>query len=181
MNSYNKPSYVQVWLQRQFNASLGTDVVLDESGNILAWNAALGVQPTPQTIDAGVVSLYKADLVSSLNTLAGQIRQSHLADGMHIAEEYRLAEDDARLYIASNYTLTPVPQTLADYAAVTGYPASAIANLIIQKGNESRTLLTLVRKIRIVQGTTISASSSIEAADLAFQSGVASLEALRKK
>lgn len=177
---FNIPSYATTFLERQFKAIGGTDFTLDAGGAIIAWNTLKGVQPTEAEISAGAMKLIKQDMVSRVNNLSGEIRNSYLSDGLFVVEEYRLAEVEALDYKARNFQ-DAVPTTILDYAQVLGTTDYAlVANSILAAATQLKTILTLVRKIRLTATTAITASTSLEGVVAAHSTAVASLEYLRK-
>lgn len=175
----NRSSYVQFWVQRRYGAVPNTDVVIDNDGNILAWNTNKGTQPTVAEIDTAVLAAYRQDMIASVNTLAGNVRQSYLADGLHIAEEYRIAEEEAKQYKADNYTGT-VPPTVADYAAILGAPPKIVADTILQKASEFRLLFVTLRKLRLQATQKLSVATTESQIAVEFNAAVVALEALRR-
>lgn len=177
--TFSLPSYVALLLQRTFSAVQGEDFTLSINGSLLAWNSAKGSKPDPLTITNGVLALVKQDLISVINNLAGEIRASYLSDGQYIVEEYRVAELDALAYKAAGYTGT-VPQTLSDYATIIGAPANMVADSIIAAGQQMKTLLVTVRRLRLDYTHRIEQATTADEAQLIFDQAVAAINTLRK-
>lgn len=85
---FNISGFATVFLERQFNAINSRDFTLDETASIIAWNSLKGVQPNPIEIQAGVLKLIKQDIISRVNNLSGEIRNSYLSDGKRIYWAY---------------------------------------------------------------------------------------------
>ena len=177
---FNIQGYATVFLERHFKAASGRDFTLDETGAIIAWNTLKGAQPTPQEVSAGVLKLIKQDITSRFNNLSGDIRNSYLSDGAFIVEEYRLAELEALDFKARGY-LAPVPTTISDYAQILGAAdTTMVANAILTASVQMRTILTMVRKVRLTATTAITYAAVVDQVVTAYNAVVTSLEGLRK-
>lgn len=177
---FNIPAYATTFIERQFKATSGKDFILDVDGTVLAWNDSKGVRPSATDIAAGVLKLIKQDIISRVNNLSGDVRNSYLSDGLFVVEEYRLAEVEALDYKARGFQ-APVPTTISDYGQILGTTDyTLVANSILAAATQLKMVLTLVRKVRLTATTGIGAAAAIEPIVTIYNTAVASLEALRK-
>lgn len=148
--NFDTVAYAINYVSTQYNAVYNQDFTLDGPGeNIIAWNLEKGTAPTSTQIHAGVLLKIKADLISRINQYAGEIRNSYLSDGMHVIEEYRLAETEAKDYTSRSFT-DPVPQTIKDYADILGTTNyQMVATGILTTAGQMKAILTYVRKTRL--------------------------------
>lgn len=145
----------------------------DDRFNLITENDDGSLTILAKPIDALMKGVYK----TQIDQACGAKRAVVVSPGEYIAEEYRLAYDDAMAYKAAGYAGT-VPSGVQSWATASGMAANAAADDIIATRTTYMALLDAIRAIRLTGKAAVDAATTpdaILAAVDAVHTGLAAL------
>ena len=145
----------------------------DERFNLITENDDGSLSIVAKPLDALTKGVYK----NQIDQACGAKRAAVVSLGEYIAEEYRLAYDDALAYKAAAYTGT-VPSGVQSWATASGMTANVAADDIIATRTTYMSLLDAIRAIRLAGKAAVDAATTpdaILAAVDAVHTGLAAL------
>lgn len=107
------------------------------------------------------MDMVKTQFKNSIDLTSGSLRAKVVSMGDFVAEEYRVAYDEALNFKAAGYAGT-VPQSILTWSQVSGNTAQWAADDIISTRNQYVTILNIIRDVRLKSKAAIEAATTPE-------------------
>ena len=150
------------------------------------WGAPELVEMTPEEIDAHLHPPIPADArrkaaKDSIDLAAGKARDALVSPGQYVAEEYRLAKQQADEWVASGKPANDVPPAVALWAQAHGWTAEQAAQDIIDTEASWMAALTAIRQARLLGKAAVDAAADDADFDAVAGPYIAQLEAIAEQ
>ncbi|HEY8354296.1 MAG TPA: hypothetical protein VIK69_04700 [Methylophilaceae bacterium] len=150
------------------------------------WGAPELVEMTPEEIDAHLHPPIPADArrkaaKDSIDLAAGKARDAFVSPGQYVAEEYRLAKQQADEWVAAGKPANDVPPAVAVWAQARGWTPEQAAQDIIDTEAAWMSALSAIRQARLLGKAAVDAAP--DDADFAIVAApyIAQLEAIAEQ
>lgn len=150
------------------------------------WGAPELVEMTPEEIDAHLNPPIPADVrrkaaKDSIDLAAGKARDAFVSPGQYVAEEYRLAKQDADAWVAAGKPSDAVPDSIAVWAQARGWTPEQAAQDILDTEAAWMSALSAIRQARLLGKAAVDAAPDDADFDAVAAPYIAQLEAIAEK
>lgn len=112
---------------------------------------------------------YRSNLITKVDQVADSARARVVGDPVRV-KEYEIAQQQAELFKASDYTLDPVPQYVKSWAEAKGWTSQQSCDDILAASARWHDALGAIRDMRLKAKENIRNSSSANAAQSIYDS-----------
>lgn len=148
------------------------------------WGAPELVEMTPEEIDAHLLPPADARRKAakySIDLAAGKARDAFVSPGQYVAEEYRLAKQQADEWVAAGKPANDVPPAVAVWAQARGWTAEQAAQDILDTEAAWVSALAAIRQARLLGKAAVDAAADDADFDAVAAPYIAQLEAIAEK
>lgn len=137
-------------------------------------NDATREKPAPKT---PTLSELKTSLKLQINMSVDQLRASHVSQGQFMSDEYRIAFDEAKAWLADQSK--PVPLSISSWAEAAKLSNEDAANSIVETGDKFKRIISQTRAIRLTSRAKIDNAKTTKAANDEFDLFVKELNKIK--